>query len=85
MDLKLRLAHELQFHLLPRELPSDAPVSIAAVPALSGQAGDLAVRGNLDAFALSDIDQALVIERAGRQGPIVEREARRAVRPDRCR
>ncbi len=31
MELKLRLAHKLQFHLLPRELPPDAPVSIAAV------------------------------------------------------
>jgi sigma-B regulation protein RsbU (phosphoserine phosphatase) len=31
MDIKLRLAHKLQFHLLPRELPADAPVSIAAV------------------------------------------------------
>ncbi|UCF68371.1 MAG: serine/threonine-protein phosphatase [Acidobacteriota bacterium] len=30
MDLKLRLAHKLQFHLLPRQLPEDAPVSIAA-------------------------------------------------------
>jgi sigma-B regulation protein RsbU (phosphoserine phosphatase) len=30
MDLKLSLAHKLQFHLLPRELPPDAPVSIAA-------------------------------------------------------
>jgi serine phosphatase RsbU (regulator of sigma subunit) len=31
MDLKLRLAHELQYRLLPRELPSGSPVSIAAV------------------------------------------------------
>jgi len=31
MDLKLRLAHELQYRLLPRELPPGAPVSIAAV------------------------------------------------------
>lgn len=31
MDLKLRLAHKLQFYLLPRELPADAPASIAAV------------------------------------------------------
>lgn len=31
MDLKLRLAHELQYQLLPRELPPGSPVSIAAV------------------------------------------------------
>ena len=31
MDLKLRLAHELQYRLLPRELPPGSPVSIAAV------------------------------------------------------
>jgi serine phosphatase RsbU (regulator of sigma subunit) len=31
MDLKLRLAHELQYRLLPRELPAESPVSIAAV------------------------------------------------------
>jgi serine phosphatase RsbU (regulator of sigma subunit) len=31
MDLKLRLAHELQYRLLPRDLPSASPVSIAAV------------------------------------------------------
>lgn len=31
MDLKLRLAHELQYRLLPRELPPDAPVSIASL------------------------------------------------------
>jgi sigma-B regulation protein RsbU (phosphoserine phosphatase) len=31
MDLKLRLAHELQFRLLPQELPVGSPVSIAAV------------------------------------------------------
>jgi serine phosphatase RsbU (regulator of sigma subunit) len=31
MDETLRKAHQLQFHLLPRELPEDAPVSVAAV------------------------------------------------------
>jgi len=31
MELKLRLAHKLQFHLLPRSVPPDAPVSVAAV------------------------------------------------------
>ena len=31
MDATLRLAHKLQFHLLPRELPPGAPLSIAAV------------------------------------------------------
>jgi sigma-B regulation protein RsbU (phosphoserine phosphatase) len=31
MDLKLRLAHELQYRLLPRDLPPGSPVSIAAV------------------------------------------------------
>ena len=31
MDLNLRLAHELQYRLLPRELPPGFPVSIAAV------------------------------------------------------
>lgn len=31
MDPKLRLAHELQYRLLPRNLPPEAPVSIAAV------------------------------------------------------
>ncbi|MDH3214337.1 MAG: serine/threonine-protein phosphatase [Myxococcales bacterium] len=31
MELNLRLAHELQFELLPRELPPGAPVSIASV------------------------------------------------------
>ncbi len=31
MDLRLRLAHELQFRLLPQELPPHAPVSIASV------------------------------------------------------
>jgi len=31
MELTLRLAHKLQFHLLPRELPPGSPVSIAAV------------------------------------------------------
>ena len=31
MDLKLRLAHRLQYHLLPTEVPADAPLSIAAV------------------------------------------------------
>jgi sigma-B regulation protein RsbU (phosphoserine phosphatase) len=31
MDVKLALAHELQFRLLPRELPQDSPVSISAV------------------------------------------------------
>jgi serine phosphatase RsbU (regulator of sigma subunit) len=31
MDLKLRLAHELQYRLLPRDLPPTSPVSIAAV------------------------------------------------------
>ena len=31
MDLKLRLAHELQYRLLPRDLPPASPVSIAAV------------------------------------------------------
>jgi sigma-B regulation protein RsbU (phosphoserine phosphatase) len=31
MDPKLRLAHELQYRLLPRELPPGSPVSIAAV------------------------------------------------------
>jgi len=31
MDLKLRLAHEMQYRLLPQELPPGSPVSIAAV------------------------------------------------------
>ena len=31
MDAELRLAHQLQFHLLPRAVPEGAPVSIAAV------------------------------------------------------
>jgi sigma-B regulation protein RsbU (phosphoserine phosphatase) len=31
MELKLRLAHELQYRLLPRKLPPGSPVSIAAV------------------------------------------------------
>lgn len=31
MDVLLRLAHKLQFHMLPREVPPDAPLSIAAV------------------------------------------------------
>ncbi len=31
MDLSLRLAHKLQFYMLPREVPREAPVSIAAV------------------------------------------------------
>jgi sigma-B regulation protein RsbU (phosphoserine phosphatase) len=31
MDIKLRLAHALQYQLLPRELPSRSPVSISAV------------------------------------------------------
>jgi serine phosphatase RsbU (regulator of sigma subunit) len=31
MDEELRLAHRLQFHLLPRELPPEAPFSVAAV------------------------------------------------------
>jgi phosphoserine phosphatase RsbU/P len=31
MDLNLRLAHELQYRLLPRDLPPGFPVSIAAV------------------------------------------------------
>ncbi len=31
MDLKLRLAHRLQYHLLPRELPPNAPVGVSAV------------------------------------------------------
>lgn len=31
MDPKLRLAHQLQYHLLPQEVPEGAPVSIAAV------------------------------------------------------
>ncbi len=31
MDLRLRLAHKLQFYMLPREVPNGAPVSIAAV------------------------------------------------------
>jgi len=31
MELKLRLAHELQYRLLPQELPPGSPVSIAAV------------------------------------------------------
>jgi sigma-B regulation protein RsbU (phosphoserine phosphatase) len=31
MDLKPRLAHELQYRLLPRKLPPGSPVSIAAV------------------------------------------------------
>lgn len=31
MELDLRLAHQLQFHMLPREVPPGAPVSIAAV------------------------------------------------------
>ncbi len=31
MDLALRLAHKLQFHMLPREVPAGAPLSLAAV------------------------------------------------------
>lgn len=31
MDLKLRLAHRLQYHLLPAVVPVEAPVSISAV------------------------------------------------------
>jgi sigma-B regulation protein RsbU (phosphoserine phosphatase) len=31
MELSLRLAHKLQFYMLPREVPPDAPISIAAV------------------------------------------------------
>lgn len=31
MDTKLRLAHELQYRLLPRKLPADSPVSISAI------------------------------------------------------
>lgn len=31
MDVQLRLAHQLQFHLLPRNLPEGVPVSVAAV------------------------------------------------------
>lgn len=31
MELDLRLAHKLQFHLLPRDVPPEAPVTIAAV------------------------------------------------------
>ena len=31
MDLKLMLAHKLQFHLLPRELPPGSPLAVAAV------------------------------------------------------
>ncbi len=31
MDPKLRLAHHLQYHLLPKELPPDSPVRISAV------------------------------------------------------
>jgi sigma-B regulation protein RsbU (phosphoserine phosphatase) len=31
MEMELRLAHQLQFHLLPRSLPEGAPVSVAAV------------------------------------------------------
>jgi sigma-B regulation protein RsbU (phosphoserine phosphatase) len=31
MDEELRLGHEVQFHLLPRTLPDDAPVAAAAV------------------------------------------------------
>lgn len=31
MELKLRLAHKLQFHLLPRNVPPGAPLSVAAV------------------------------------------------------
>ncbi len=31
MDLDLRLAHKLQFHMLPLEVPADAPLSLAAV------------------------------------------------------
>jgi len=31
MDLKLRLAHRLQYHLLPKEIPRDAPVQVSAV------------------------------------------------------
>lgn len=31
MELALRLAHKLQFHLLPREVPPTSPLSIAAV------------------------------------------------------
>jgi serine phosphatase RsbU (regulator of sigma subunit) len=31
MEQKLRLAHKLQFHMLPREVPPNAPVSVAAV------------------------------------------------------
>ncbi len=31
MDLSLRLAHKLQFHMLPRGIPPGAPVSVAAV------------------------------------------------------
>ena len=31
MEPRLRLAHKLQFHMLPREVPPEAPLSIAAV------------------------------------------------------
>jgi serine phosphatase RsbU (regulator of sigma subunit) len=31
MDLKLRLAHKLQFHMLPRDVPPESLVTIAAV------------------------------------------------------
>lgn len=31
METRLRLAHKLQFHMLPRSVPPDAPLSIAAV------------------------------------------------------
>ncbi len=31
MSVNLRLAHKLQFHMLPREVPAGAPLSIAAV------------------------------------------------------
>jgi sigma-B regulation protein RsbU (phosphoserine phosphatase) len=31
MEAELRLAHQLQFHLLPRSLPESAPVAVAAV------------------------------------------------------
>ena len=31
MDLKLRLAHKLQFHLLPRDLPPGSGIRVSAV------------------------------------------------------
>jgi sigma-B regulation protein RsbU (phosphoserine phosphatase) len=31
MDPKLRLVHQLQYHLLPKDVPEDAPVDLAAV------------------------------------------------------